>query len=167
MTAERGSARFSAPWSRSLVVMSGLFAMTVGIPAAVQLVSGRLIIGGVLLGVLLLPLALTVRGYEVVDHELRIRRLCWDTRWPLDGLTAATVAPRAMAASLRTWGIGGAFSFSGHFVNTLGRYRAFVTDPERTVVLHLSRGILVVSPDRPQEFVEAVVAAAPAGVRRG
>ena len=71
-----------------------------------------------------------------------------------------------MNASLRTWGIGGVFSFSGHFVNTLGRYRAFVTDPQRTVVLRLSRGILVVSPDRPEDFVDAVTAEAAARLGR-
>ena len=62
-----------------------------------------------------------------------------------------------MANSWRTWGNGGFFSFSGHFVNTaLNRYRAFVTDLSRTVVLDTPRGVLVVSPDAPQEFVAAV-----------
>lgn len=155
--------RFGAPWSSSLRMMSALFTFVVGVPALVQLLNGRMIIGGALLVVLILPLALSVRGYEIVGVELRIRRLCWNTRFPLDGLTTATVLPNAMASSSRTWGIGGAFSFSGHFVNALGRYRAFVTDPQRTVVLQLGSGVLVISPDRPEAFVAAATAAAAGG----
>ena len=73
-----------------------------------------------------------------------------------------------MARSLRTWGNGGMFSFTGHFVNhPLGRYRAFVTDPARTVVLALPEGVVVVSPDRPDEFIAAVTAAAAGASRTG
>ena len=47
--------------------------------------------------------------------------------------------------------ITGRFSGSG-----LGRYHAFVTDPVRTVVVTTQQGIVVVSPDRPDEFAAAV-----------
>lgn len=43
--------------------------------------------------VLAVPAAFTVRGYELAPGELRIRRLWWDTCWPLDGPITATVRP--------------------------------------------------------------------------
>jgi hypothetical protein len=54
-------------------------------------------------------------------------------------------------------GNGGLLAISAHFSNTaLGRYRAFVTDYKRTVVIDTPRGIVVVSPDRPEAFVDAI-----------
>jgi hypothetical protein len=142
-------------------MISAITLVTIGIPAVYQFFNGRLVMSAILFAVVLVPLALTVRRYEVAGRELRIRRLWWDTRWPLAGLTSATVEPNVMHQSLRTWGNGGMFSFSGHWVNyPLGRYRAFVTDPARTVVLRLGKGVLVVSPDRPEEFVAAIKSAA-------
>ena len=38
----------------------------------------------------------------------------------------------------------------------LGRYRAYVTDPKRAVVLRFDDRVVVVSPDCPAEFVAAV-----------
>ena len=157
MTYQIASRRFAAPWSTSLRTLSALALFTIGVPAVYQLLNGRLVMSAILFAVLLVPASLTVRRYEIAGDELRIRRLWWDTRWPLAGLTSASVQPHVMAQSLRTWGNGGLFSFSGHFVNhPLGRYRAFVTDPARTVVLRLSTGVLVVSPDRPGDFVAAL-----------
>ncbi len=73
---------------------------------------------------------------------------------PLTDLRSAQVEPRAMRWSVRTLGIGGLFSFSGWYYNTLlGSYRAFVTDPNRTVVLRLGRRSVVVSPSEPDVFV--------------
>ena len=167
MTVATPSQRFDAPWSRALKTLSAMATFTIGVPALYQFFNGRLVMSGVLFALLALPMALTVRRYEVVPHELRIRRLFWDTRWPLYGLTTATVQPYAMSQSMRTWGIGGVFSVSGHFVNfPLGRYRAFVTDPARTVILRLTKGVLVVSPDRPEDFVAAITSAAAKGSQR-
>lgn len=162
MTTESTPARFRAPWGRELMVMSGIALFTVGVPAITQLYRGHFVIASFLLAILLTPMMLTVRGYDVVPRELRIRRLCWATRWPLDGLAGARLRPNVMAGSWRIWGNGGMFAFSGRFSNaTLGRYRAYVTDQKRTVVLDTPKGILVVSPDRPEHFIAAVTAASP------
>lgn len=64
-----------------------------------------------------------------------------------------------MRWSVRTFGNGGLFSFSGWYYNTLlGAYRAFVTDPNQTVVLHLGGRSVVVSPAKPEEFVREILA---------
>ncbi len=91
-------------------------------------------------------------GDQAVNRVARRTEFGWA---PLgDGLTQA---PTAMAGSLRIAGNGGLFSFTGWFWSRrLGRYRAFVTDPARSVVLKFSDRTVVVSPDVPEEFVAAL-----------
>ena len=101
-------------------------------------------------------LLFVVRGYELAPGELRVRRLLWSTRIPLARLAEARVDPQAMTGSMRLFGNGGLFSFTGLFRSrTLGSYRAFVTDPARAVVLRTARRVVIVSPADPQAFVEA------------
>jgi hypothetical protein len=149
--------RFGAPWCRELMAISAIGSLTISVPMVMAITRGGWLVGALLLTLLAIPVCLTVRGYELRQRELVIHRLFWDTRWPLHDTTVATVSPQIMANSWRTWGNGGFFSFSGHFVNTaLSRYRAFVTDHARTVVLDTPKGMLVVSPDDPVAFSEAV-----------
>ena len=149
--------RFGAPWGRELIVLSAVGVVAMIVPMIMAVTRGGWIVASLLLIILAIPASLSIRGYEVRRGELIIHRLLWDTRWPLHDRTVATVRPQVMANSWRTWGNGGFFSYSGHFVNTaLSRYRAFVTDHARTVVLDTPKGVLVVSPDAPQAFVEAV-----------
>ena len=62
-----------------------------------------------------------------------------------------------MRWSTRTFGNGGLFSFTGFFRNkALGAYRAFVTDPHQTVVLHFPTRTVVVSPSAPEQFVHDI-----------
>jgi Bacterial PH domain len=64
------------------------------------------------------------------------------------------VVPKAMNKSLRTCGNGGGFSFTGwYWSKSLGFYRAFVTDLNRTVVLRFENRTVVVSPGEPEDFV--------------
>jgi len=108
-----------------------------------------------------LPLALvfgcalfTVRGYTITPDAILVRRLFWDTRLPRAGLQAAEFVPGVMCKSIRTWGNGGFFSFTGfYWTRTLRSYRAYVTDLRRTVVLRYERRTIVVSPDRPEDFI--------------
>jgi hypothetical protein len=112
----------------------------------------------------LLPLAIlcggilfTIRGYTVSPDAILIHRLFWTTRLPLAALQSAQFEPDAMRRSLRTFGNGGLFSFTGFFRNSsLGTYRAFVTDPHRTVVLHFPARTVVVSPSTPEDFVHDI-----------
>jgi len=60
-----------------------------------------------------------------------------------------------MRGSIRLFGNGGLFSFSGFFRNqALGIYRAYVTDPALTVVLVFAERTLVISPVQPEAFVK-------------
>jgi hypothetical protein len=97
----------------------------------------------------------TVRGYELQPGRLLVRRLLWDTRVDLGALESIARDAQAMRGSIRVMGNGGLFAISGRYRNAaLGRYRAFVTDPAKAVVLRgRSSGVIVVSPADPEAFV--------------
>ena len=64
-----------------------------------------------------------------------------------------------MEGSLKTMGNGGLFSFSGSFRNKrLGSYRALATDTRRCVVLKFDHKVIVITPDKPKDFVDQVKA---------
>ena len=156
----------AAPWSKALKVMSVFSVLLIGvvfffatrtIPAALHGGLDRrlawllpvAIVGGAALFV--------VGGYELRDGVLRVRRLLWATRVPLLGLDRAWSDPLAMKGSLRLFGNGGLFSVTGFFQSkSLGRYRAFVTDPSKSVVLKSGSRTVVISPADPEEFLHVL-----------
>ena len=161
----RPRSEFRAPASRMLVVVTTLAsAILIGIPILGLIVLpasvpgfSRLLMTAVPLLILLGALPFAVRGYAIQKGILRIQRPGWATRLVLGQLVSAEADPTAMSGSLRIAGNGGLFSFTGWFWSRrLGRYRAFVTDPARSVVLKFSDRTVVVSPDVPEEFVAAL-----------
>jgi len=149
--------RFGAPWGRELTVLSAIGVLTIGIASVMAFTRGGWLAGSLLVAILAIPVSQIIRGYEVRRGELTVRRLLWNTRWPLHDRTVASFRPHVMANSWRTWGNGGLFSYTGRFANTaLQRYQAFVTDLGRTVVLDTPKGVLVVSPDDPVAFSAAL-----------
>lgn len=109
---------------------------------------------------ILVPTALlTVRGYELAGRELLVERLLWKTPIWLESVRSVEADADAMRRSIRLWGNGGLFGFTGWFWNKkLGRHRVFVTDPKRAVVLRMSQRTVVVSPDDPARFIHALKA---------
>lgn len=111
-------------------------------------------------GLALLPVILVagsaafmVLGYELRGQALLIKRPGWTTRIPLAGLRAVEIDPKALTRSIRVFGNGGLFAFSGLFWSkNLGRFRAYVTDLDRSVVLRLANRTIVVSPHAPEDF---------------
>lgn len=152
---------YQAPWSTSLVVVSVL---TTALLGPVGVLTGWIghPVASVLCAVILLgSAAFTIRGYAVTREAILVRRLFWSTRLPLAGLQSAEADPEAMRASIRLFGNGGLFSFTGLFRNrALGNYRAYVTDPRRAVILRFAQRTVVLSPADPQEFVRDLSPAA-------
>jgi hypothetical protein len=151
---------YKAPWSTSLIVTS-FVATLLCVGVTILLFSnGRSALTWTGIG----PIALIccaalfmVRGYTVTSDAILVHRLFWATRLPLVNLESATFDPKAMRRSIRTFGNGGLFSFTGFYANkTLGRYRAFVTDPNRAVVLRFSKRTIVVSPSPPDDFAHSL-----------
>lgn len=146
---------FRAPWGRLLKGMSGgVVVLFIGIVVAGKASIALLVFFPL---ILLLALPFIIRGYAVSESTLTIRRLGWSMMIPLDDLQSAEAVPNAMRGSIRLFGNGGLFSITGLYRSkSLGKYRAFVTDLNRTVVLRFSNRIIVVSPDDPAAFVQKV-----------
>jgi hypothetical protein len=149
---------YRAPWGKRVHVLSWLAVVTLGLISGHLFLTSAGVVGLVPLVILALPLAWMVTGYRMSDGVLHVRRLGWTTRIRLDQLESAEVTPNAMRGSWRAFGIGGAYSMSGLFSNAeLGRYRAFVTDEARTVVLTFATDTVVVSPHQPEAFVREIL----------
>jgi len=109
------------------------------------------------LAIALISLLFVVSGYELGPEELLVQRLFWSTRVSLRGISRATHDPSAMKRSLRLFGNGGLFAITGIYRNRmLGRYRAFATDPRRSIVLFQPTRTLVVTPADPAGFLAAL-----------
>lgn len=143
--------RYGAPWATSVkVITGGVLALFVGLVYFTPW-------GGAAAWMLGLGLfAFGPSGYTFEGRDLVVHRRGWSPyRLPLSGLTGASVSPAAMGRSIRTFGNGGVFGFTGWFYNSrLGRYRAWVTDPKRAVVLEFEDRAVVISPGRPNLFVD-------------
>lgn len=147
---------FRAPWSRKLKLLTAAFGFIcllimfgtgpAGSWAALALVG--------------LCAVFTVRGSTIVGRTLHIHRLGWATTYDLARVEKVEYNPGVTMGSIRTWGIGGVMGFVGYFRNSLlGSYKAYLTDDANAVFLDFGDEKIVVSPERPAEFVEAVRAA--------
>jgi hypothetical protein len=153
---------YEAPWSTSLIVLSVLtIVVCLGATAGAWLSLAGKHPPGAIGCASLLPLVIlfgaapfTIRGYSIASDCILVHRLLWSTVLPRAGLESASVEPNAMRGSLRTFGNGGAFSFTGfYYSKRLGSFRAYVTDLRRTVVLRYANRRVVLSPAAPEDFV--------------
>jgi len=153
---------YRAPWGRSVKLVTLVASvLLVGFPLTAMALGYS---SGIVLVIVIIPFSIWVftlpfmiLGYELTPEELRIGRLGWKSVFPLRSLRSAEHKSNAMARSLRIFGNGGLFSVCGRFRNReLGHYRAFVTDPKNAVVLRFGEQTIVISPEGPKEFVEAL-----------
>lgn len=158
----RAIAEFSAPWSRSLRLVT-----TASVVLLLSLVLAGLLLGprqlllwrmamiGAPLVMLLGALPFMVRGYVLTETRIEVRRLGWNTVLPLAGLAAVNGEPQGLRGSVRLFGNGGLFAISGWFWNRrIGRFRAYATDPERAVLLRYRAGQkVIVTPHDVQHFI--------------
>lgn len=151
---------FRAPWCKelktatiiSIVILAGVALAGLLVKQMPLAVAAALI--GLPLLVIVASLLSMVRGYVLTDAAIIVRRGGWDTRLPLAGLHSVAGDVEAMQRSIRLFGNGGLFSFSGEFWNRkLRRYRALATDPSRAVVLRYPKRTIVITPHDPQHFI--------------
>ncbi|PPS43990.1 PH domain-containing protein [Chroococcidiopsis sp. TS-821] len=158
---------FKAPWAGSLIVIATITsALLLGIVLIGLLTGPRSDLAWIVamviipVAILLTSLFFSIRGYVITDNTLYIQRLGWNTKVDLQNLITAEVDPQAMRNSIRKWGNGGLFSFSGKFYNRrLGNYEAYATDLSKAVILKLRDRTVVVTPDDPEKFAHQVLAA--------
>jgi Bacterial PH domain len=158
---------FRAPWSSSLRITTTVAMLVLlGVLVVAALVGSRALmpmplrVGLVALPVLivLVTLPFMVRGYLLTDKEIEVQRLGWRTLLPLAGLVAVTGQPEGLHGSMRLFGNGGLFAMTGWYWNRrIGRFRAYVTDPARAVLLCYRDGRQVIlSPHDVQHFIVKV-----------
>lgn len=158
----------SAPWGKLLVGMT-LFSSSVllgtsalvllrvrepwGVGAATAALSLAALVGGVLFSIL---------GYRIDGAHLYVRRPLWETAVDLRELESTEADPDAMKGSIRTFGNGGLFSFTGRYKSKkLGHYRAFVNKAANAVVLRFPDRTVVLSPGDPAAFVDDLLGHCP------
>ena len=155
---------FSAPWDRQTLLVTWLCGVVLFGISAVLLAKTpenppwMYQVGTWMPPVIFLLCALfAVRGYSLQGNHLIVLRPGWRTRIALDDLQSIKHLPGSTQGSIRIFGNGGLFGFTGLFRNDqLGRYRAFATDVSRAVVLRFPVKTIVVTPDNPQKFVDAL-----------
>lgn len=155
---------FHAPWSRSLQMASRITVLillgtaTAGfvmLPARLPLL--RLLVLALPAAVLIGALLFMVSGYTLTATALQVRRPLWTTSFALSDLVSVGGDAEALRGSLRLFGNGGLFSFSGVFWNRrLGLFHAYGTDPGRAVVLKFRKRTIVITPDDTQHFIVRV-----------
>ena len=155
---------FRAPWSRSLKTASRIavfillgiaVAGIVLMPARMPLV--RVFMVAVPVCFLVSALLFMVSGYSLTATALEVQRPLWSTTYALADLVSVAGDSDALQGSLRLFGNGGLFSFTGIFWNKrLGLFHAYGTDPQRAVVLKFRKRMIVVTPDDTQRFIVRV-----------
>ena len=159
---------FNAPWDGTVKLVTGLVVFTlVGVGVVLYVTfSAAEVKGFALLALELLLVAILVgsyllapRGYRVEADAVLIRRPIGPIRIPIDRIKRIEkLPPEAIKKAVRTFGNGGLFGVYGHFRNSrLGSFRMYVTDHSKLVLLEADH-VYVLSPDRPEVFVEAVQA---------
>jgi len=98
-----------------------------------------------------------IRRYRLAGDELLIEFRFRTVRFPVAGLISAVTDRDAMHHAWKVFGNDGLGAYSGRFRSKrLGNFRAYLTDTERAVVLRWPDRCIVVSPEQPSCFVEAV-----------
>jgi transcriptional regulator with XRE-family HTH domain len=145
---------FRAPWCRLVTIVT---TVVIVLMLALPFVVPTNTIYWTAWGAFLFCLFFSVSGFSVRDGQLLVHRLGWATKFDLTQLSAFEVNAHAMMGSIRLLGNGGLFCIIGHYRNgVIGSFRAYVTDPAKSVVLEFGARKIVVSPDDPQAFVETL-----------
>lgn len=146
--------QFKAPWDLKLTAITTILGVVlIGILFYIPGLWPSLLILGILLGCA----AFGVYGYSIQDGKLKIIRLGWATEIQLSAIQKIEQKPHAMMGSIRVFGIGGLFGYIGYFKNSiLGKYKAYATHSDKTVLIITKNARIIVTPDDPLEFTESL-----------
>lgn len=146
--------KFKAPWDFLLFLFSSVFVLIVLSPLFFFPAYYNILVTVILL-LLILPFIIT--GYSIADNKLIIHRPFWKNTFDLFELNRIEINSSAMNNSLRLFGIGGAFSYSGIYSNNLvGKYKAYATSRKKSVVMYFNKEIIIVTPDSPDNFTNTI-----------
>ena len=117
-----------------------------------------LIPAAILLFVIGLSYYFSITKYEVDRNQLIIRRPFDSVSISLENLQSVErIAKKDLRWTVRTFGIGGLFSYTGEFWNKkLGSMSWYVTRMDKAVMIVHGNRKIVISPDDPEKFLEAL-----------
>lgn len=154
-----------APTGRRVVVASAITALLtltgVGILIAVTISSRGPQRIPMIVAALLIPAALAVYwscarilAYRLSGGMLIVERRFLSRRFPLDRVASVEIASDVMRGAWKYYGNDGLGAVAGSYRSRRwGRFRAYLSDPSRAVVLRLRDGrALIISPARPEVF---------------
>lgn len=123
-------------------------------PVALAPLTGLLVVGPVWI-------FSRIKGYRLAAGELVVTRVKRVHRFALAGLESVEQDAQAMKGAWKTIGNDGLGAITGRFRSKrLGKFEGLLTDPARAVVLRWPDRTLVVSPEKPGDFVTEVRARA-------
>ncbi len=146
----------------TVAAIFGIVAVTHGLRGRVDPAVRILTICAPFLGILIVvPTFLIERArtasFRIEDNVL----VLGSKRYPLASLTEVTRDPTVLKGALRIMGNGGLGSIRGRFWSRrMGRFEAFLTDPELAVALRWRDRTVVVSPADPEFFIHSARSAA-------
>ncbi|MBT3983893.1 MAG: hypothetical protein HOE90_21230 [Bacteriovoracaceae bacterium] len=99
----------------------------------------------------------SVRGYRVETNELVILRTFHRDFIPIGEITSIEKIERLPKFTLRVFGNGGLFSFSGNYWSKgIGHFKAYVTNFDNLVMVTAAQKKMLISPDQPDELIAQV-----------
>jgi hypothetical protein len=145
--------QFRSSWDFLLIIMTVAISILL---IGMAFFTGSVITSIISVSVITIGVVFGVYGYSIQDHELRIIRLGWSKDIPYSDIAEVEYSPDVMMGSLRTFGIGGFFSYYGLFRNRiLGSYKAYATHRKNTVIITTRSGNkILVTPNEPARFAE-------------
>ncbi|CAM3334198.1 hypothetical protein FLLO111716_04800 [Flavobacterium longum] len=151
---------FGAPksiWIKVIMLILGLVLFFLNAPMlfAMENADGLIFPAAILLLVFGVSYYFSIKKYEVLPGQIVVHRPFDKVVIRADGLVATRVEKKDIRFSIRTFGIGGIFSFTGTFWNRkFGAMTWYVTDMARAVLLTDPRtNKTIISPDDPEKFI--------------
>jgi hypothetical protein len=153
---------FSAPWSDTLRLMSGIGSAVIVVAVTLAMLKRQWWLRVTALAVVVIFLGVSwgfaPSGYRVSPEELIVERPLGKVVIERSSITAVRLFEGADDEGMkRTAGNGGLFGYYGDYESKrLGAHSWYVTDMLRRVVVETGSGAIVVSPDDPKRFIEAL-----------
>lgn len=122
------------------------------------LIDERMVIAAVILtGSAIGSLLFRIRYYEVTPDQVVIYGTGWKRSLARRDIIRAERLKNAFQGAWRIFGNGGIWCVSGRFKSRdLGKFRAYVSDPKRVVLIVLRDDVILISPSDPNRFLKTI-----------
>ena len=95
-------------------------------------------------------------GYRITESEILVKRAFSTVRFKIDDIKSIQqISEHTIAGSIRTFGNGGLFGFTGYFANAdVGKMTWFITRKDTLILIDFhDEKKVVISPNEPEKFM--------------